>query len=41
MLSIPITNNITWNDICIALHTRLPNNPVDTQRYFNIDIMLK
>jgi hypothetical protein len=36
MLSIPITNNITWNDICIALLTRLHNNPGDIQSYLNI-----
>ena len=41
MLSIPITNKITGNDICIVLHAQLPNNPVDTQRYLNIDITLK
>jgi hypothetical protein len=41
MLSIPITNKITGNDICIVLHAQLPNNPRYTQRYLNIDTTLK
>ena len=41
MLSTPITNNITWNDICIALLTRLHSNLGDTHSYLTIDITLK
>ena len=41
MLSIPITNNIIWNDICIALLTRLHSNSGETQSYLHIDITLK